>query len=184
MPPPLPLSLADLDPVRAAPAAVGSVELIVRRPTDDQREVLELAELTRNQGLVGDSWVNRGSRHTPDGSSELERQLTVMSARAIALLEPDRSRWPLAGDQLFVDFDISDDNLPAGSRVAVGTAVIEVSAAPHTGCAKFSARFGAEALRLVNSPEGRQLRLRGLNARVVVEGTVKPGDPVRKLEAP
>ena len=104
-----------------------------------------------------------------------------MNARAAAAIAGERERWPLAGDQLYVDLDLSLANLPPGSRVQIGSAVIEFSEAPHTGCAKFSARFGVDALRFVNSPTGRELRLRGANCRVVVAGTVRPGDAIRKL---
>jgi MOSC domain-containing protein YiiM len=123
----------------------------------------------------------RGSSRTPDGSANPLAQVTVMNVRAVALVAGERERWPLAGDQLYVDLDLSLENLPAGSRLAVGDAVLEVTSDPHTGCAKFSARFGSDALRFVNSPDGRALRLRGLNARVVEPGTVRPGDAVRRL---
>jgi len=173
---------AGLEAIRGAPADAGTVELIVRRPAVDQREVLEEGVLTTEGGLAGDDWRARGSRSTPDGAADPDRQLTVMGSRVIALLAgggPDA--WPLAGDQLYVDLDLGVANLPAGARLAIGSAVIEVTEPPHTGCAKFSARFGSDALRFVNSPEGRALRLRGLNARVVRPGTVRRGDPIRRL---
>lgn len=164
--------------IEASPRDVGSLEMIVRRPTVGDRQVLDVGELTSEDGLVGDGWRQRGSRHTPDGSAEVNRQLTLMNARAVA---GDRERWPLAGDQLYVDFDLSDDNLPPGTRLRIGTAIVEVSAEPHTGCAKFRERYGPEAVRLVNSPDGRRLRARGINARVVTPGTVRVGDDVAKL---
>jgi MOSC domain len=156
----------------------GVVELIVRRPAEGEREVLDEAELHLEQGLVGDRWCE-GAR--VDGQPlDTSAQLTVMSTRALAQIEPDRTRWPLAGDQLYVDLDLGHEDLPPGTRLEVGSAVIEVSEAPHTGCAKFTARFGSEATRLVNSKEGRRLRLRGMNARVVDPGRVRVGDSVRK----
>jgi hypothetical protein len=170
-----------LDHIREAPADRGTVELIARRPAEDEREILAEAVLDAEVGLVGDTWIARGSTRTPDGSPNLEAQLTVMNARVAAVIAADRERWALTGDQLYVDFDISRGNLPAGSRVQIGTAVIEFSEAPHTGCSKFSGRFGVDALRFVNSPIGRELRLRGANCRVVVAGTVRPGDVIRKL---
>lgn len=171
-----------MEKVRDAPADLGTVALIVRRPAVGTREVLDEAVLSRSEGLVGDSWRARGSRHTPDGSAEPARQITIMNARAIALFAgDDRARWALAGDQLYVDLDISVDNLPAGTHLAVGGAVVEVSPEPHTGCAKFAQRFGLDAVRVANGPEGSRLRLRGLNARVVVDGTVRAGDAVAKL---
>ncbi len=173
---------AHLPDVQAAPADRGRVELIVRRPAVDQREVLTEALLDPDVGLVGDGWLARGSGSTPDGSANPDAQLTLISVRVLEAIEPDRSRWPLAGDQVYVDLDLRLDRLPAGSQLAIGTeAVIEVSEPPHTGCAKFSARFGSDALRWINSPTGRAHRMRGLNARVVVGGTIRPGDEIRRV---
>jgi hypothetical protein len=172
---------AGMEHVRASPADRGTVELIVRRQAVDEREVLALGALDPAEGLVGDTWRTRGSRRTSDGSAHPDMQLNVMNARMVALLASDPARRPLAGDQLYLDLDLSVANLPPGTRLAVGSAVIEVTEEPHTGCAKFSSRFGPDALRYVNSPSGRELRLRGMNARVVVAGTVRPGDAVTKL---
>lgn len=172
---------AGLAIVRQSPAAEGTVEMIVRRPGEDRRELLEEGRLTTADGLVGDHWRARGSRSTPDGSANPECQVTLMNARLIDLLAGgDREAWPLAGDQLYVDLDLSEANLPAGTRLALGSAVIEVTDQPHTGCAKFSARFGPDALRLVNSEVGRELHLRGINARVVQGGTIRRGDTITK----
>lgn len=167
--------------VEASPRDRGTLEMIVRRPAVGDREVVDVGELTCDEGLVGDTWRTRGSRHTADGSAEVERQLTLMSSRAVAMFAGEREHWPLAGDQLFVDLDLSGDNLPAGTRLRIGDAVVEVSAAPHTGCAKFRQRYGAEAVRIANSPDGKRLRLRGINASVVAPGTVRTGDEVVKL---
>jgi hypothetical protein len=169
-----------VDDVRGAPADAGRVEMIVRRPAVDEREVLAEAELDPTIGLRGDTWRDRGSSSTPDGAANPAAQITVMSARAAALIAGDRDRWPLAGDQLYVDLDLGGDNLPPGTRLSLGTAVLEVSAKPHTGCKKFAARFGQDAARFVNSPVGKELNLRGINTRVVVAGTVRVGDVVRK----
>jgi hypothetical protein len=152
--------------------------LIVRRPAEGEREVLDVAELDLDLGLIGDRWAARDVRTTP---VYLAAQLTLIGTRMLATIEPDQMRWPLAGDQLYVDLDLSVDNLPAGSRLAIGSAVIEISETPHTGCAKFGARFGSEALRWVNGLTGRAHRLRGLNARVVKPGAVRVGDIVRKV---
>ena len=170
---------AGLEPIRLAPTGEGPVELIVRRPESGAREVLTEATLDPTVGLVGDNWLVRGSRSTRDGKARPECQVTIMSARAVALVAVERSRWPLAGDQLYVDLDLSEEALPAGSRKRNGEALLEVSARPHTGCAKFAERFGRDALRLVNTPVGRALRLRGLNAVVVEGGTVRLGDTAR-----
>ena len=172
---------AGMETIRQTPKDNGVLKMIVRRPHVDERESIQEAELSLSDGLVGDSWRVRGSNHTPDGSANLNAQITVMNARATALLAQDESRWALAGDQLYVDFDLSDDNIPPGTRLAIGSAVIEVSAQPHTGCKKFSTRFGVEAMKFVNSPEGKQLHLRGINTRVVQAGTIRVGDVIRKL---
>jgi hypothetical protein len=169
-----------LPEVRDAPKDSGTIELIACRPAENEREVLAEAELDPAVGLVGDCWRVKGSKSTPDGSSHPDMQLTLMSARAAALVAGPRDRWPLAGDQLYVDLDLSGANLPAGTRLEVGSAVIEITDIPHTGCGKFSRRFGVDAMKFVNSVEGRKLNLRGVNARIVSGGTVRTGDAVRK----
>jgi hypothetical protein len=174
---------AALDRFRSAPSEVGRVELVVARPAEGERAVLDEGELSLEHGLVGDSWRTRGSSSTGDGQPHPDRQLNVINARLSGFVAVDPDRRALAGDQLHLDLDLSYENLPAGTRLALGSAVIEVTEPPHTGCAKFVARFGRDAMRFVNSPTGRELRLRGLNARVVVPGTVRPGDEVRKLPA-
>ena len=172
---------AALDQIRQAPADHGTLALIVRRPAVDEREVLESGTLSREEGLVGDTWNQRGSSKTPDGGPLLDAQLNIMNARAAAAIAGPIERWPLAGDQLYIDLDISLDALAPGTRLAIGEAVIEVTAEPHTGCGKFSARFGLDALRFVNSPTGRALNLRGINARVIQPGTIRQGDQVTRL---
>jgi MOSC domain-containing protein YiiM len=164
-----------LEEIRRSPADAGTVELIVRRPRTDEREVLEEGLLDPAEGLVGDGWSRSSQAGKPD------TQLTLMNARAIALFARNRDRWQLAGDQLYIDLDLSEDNLPPGTRLALGTAVIEVTAEPHTGCSKFSGRFGKDALRFASTPEGRALRLRGMYARVAQAGTVRPGDEIRLI---
>ena len=172
---------AGLDTIRQSPKEEGVIALIVRRPQVDAREVLEEGELDLVEGLMGDTWKVRGSSRTPDGAAHPDMQLNVMNARVIALLAREKDRWPLAGDQLFIDMDVSSENLPPGTRLALGSAVIEVTDQPHTGCKKFEARFGLDALKLVNSPLGRQLRLRGLNAKVTQPGVIRVGDSVKKI---
>ena len=172
---------AGLDEITQSPKSEGILRLIVRRPQVGVREILDEAELDTGVGLVGDSWPQRKSTRTADGSPHPEMQLNVMNARTIALLAQTQERWPLAGDQLFIDLDLSEHNLPAGTQLALGSAVIEVTSQPHTGCAKFVERFGADAMRFVNSETGKRLRLRGLNAKVVRSGRIRAGDAVRKL---
>jgi len=172
---------AALDTIRDAPKDSGVLELIVRRPEVGQREVIGEGELDPVVGLVGDSWSRRTSRRTADGRPHPEMQLNIMSTRVVALVAQERERWPLAGDQLFVDFDLSKANVPAGTKLAIGSAVIEVTAQPHTGCSKFVERFGADAMKFVNSEERRDLRLRGINARVIQAGSLRVGDTISKL---
>ncbi len=167
--------------VQQAPKDKGTLDLIVRRPQSEAREVLTEGQLDLVEGLVGDNWRTRGSSRTADGSAHPDMQLNIMNARAIALIAQDKDRWQLAGDQLFIDMDISTENLPAGTRLALGTAIIEVTPEPHTGCKKFVARFGLDAMQYVNSPIGKALRLRGLNAKVVQPGVIRVGDIVQKL---
>jgi hypothetical protein len=172
---------AGLDEVRSSPQDRGTVELIVRRPLVDEREVIAECALDTRAGLVGDTWQVRGSSRTADGSPHPDMQLTMMNSRAALLIARRLDRRQLAGDQLYVDLDLSLVNLPPGTRLELGSAVVEVTGQPHRGCAKFAARFGVDALRFVNSRTGRELRLRGLNAKIIVSGTVRAGDEIRKL---
>jgi hypothetical protein len=172
---------AGLDVIRSAPKDEGLLELIVRRPAVNDREILEEAELHLAEGLVGDSWNRRRSKSTPDGSPNPLMQLNIMNSRVTALVAQDKDRWQLAGDQLYLDMDLSEENIPAGTRLSLGSAVIEVTPPPHLGCQKFVARFGMEAMRFVNSALGKQLHLRGVNAKVVQGGIIRVGDVARKI---
>jgi MOSC domain-containing protein YiiM len=157
------------------------VELIVRRPAIGAREILEEATIDPAVGVVGDTWNIRPSSSMPDRTPHPEKQVTLMGVRAVAAVAGGRENWPIAGDQLFIDLDLGLANLPPGTRLAAGTAVLEVSAAPHTGCAKFTERFGSAASRWLNTPTGRSLNLRGINAKVITGGVVRRGDSIRKL---
>jgi hypothetical protein len=170
-----------LDHLREAPKDDGVLQLIVCRPKVDERQEMDQAELDPVNGLIGDNWSVRGSSRTPDGSAHPEMQINIMNARVTALVAQERERWSLAGDQLYIDMDLSKENLPAGSRIQVGSAVLEVSRFPHTGCHKFVARFGLDAMKFVNSEVGKELCLRGINAKVVQAGTVQVGHKVRKI---
>jgi MOSC domain-containing protein YiiM len=168
-----------LDGILAAPRDAGPVEMIVRRPAEDQREVVDSAVLSTEHGLVGDRWAHNLNS---DGEPYFLSQLTLMNARVADAVAVTRDRWPLAGDQIYVDMDISVENLPPGSRIRVGSAVVEISEVPHTGCSKFAGRFGKEALRFANVGVGRDNRFRGVNARIVENGSVSVGDETIKIE--
>jgi hypothetical protein len=175
---------ASLPSALQSPTDDGTLDLIVRRPAVGRRDVLETGELDLAAGLVGDTWDIRSSTRTGDGTPHPDMQINVMNSRVIAMIAGAQSRWGLAGDQLYIDLDISARNLPPGTRLSIGSAVIEVTNQPHTGCGKFVQRFGVDAMKFVNSPKGRELRLRGMNARVVVAGQIRAGDRVRKLPRP
>jgi MOSC domain-containing protein YiiM len=174
---------AGVDEIRRSPREEGRVELIVRRPAQGERERLAEATLDTADGLVGDNWKTRGSSRRPDGSPNPKAQLTIKNARMAALVAQAPERWELAGDQLYVDFDLSTENIPPGTRLEIGSAVVEVTDEPHTGCRKYHDRFGNDALRLVSSETGRALNLRGINTRVVVAGVVRTGDRVSKASS-
>jgi hypothetical protein len=169
---------AGADEIARSPIGAGRLELIVRRPGRGRREVLETAALDVAAGLLGDTWCARPSRRTADGSPHPEMQLNIMNVRAVALIAGPPDRWPLAGDQLYVDLHLGPVELPPGSRLRIGDAVIEITAIPHRGCAKFTKRFGRDAMRFVNSDVGKRLNARGINAKVVVAGTIRAGDEI------
>lgn len=172
---------AGLEEIQLSPKDKGAILMIVRRPETDEREILTRGELDTAAGLIGDNWIRRGSSRTANGSAHPEMQLNIMNARVVALVASTKDRWSLAGDQIYVDLDLSKENLPAGTKLQLGTATIEVTGIPHTGCKKFVARFGLEATKFVNSGVGKRLCLRGINAKVVRSGTFNVGDTVSKL---
>ena len=172
---------AGLADIVSAPDDNGTLDLIVIRPAAGERVVRQEGRLTARNGLEGDSWRQRITGRSGDQDMDMDNQLTLMNIRVVRLLDDDASRWPLAGDQLYVDLNLSDDNVPPGQRLRIGEAIVEVSALPHTGCKLFAERFGADAMRFVNSDEGKRLHLRGINARVVQDGAIRRGDTVVKI---
>jgi hypothetical protein len=172
---------AGLWEIRQSPKDQGVLQLIVRRPQIETRELLQEGQLDLEDGLVGDTWKIRGSSRTADGSSHPDMQLNIINSRVTALVAQDIARWQLAGDQLYIDLDLSYENLPPGTRLSLGSAIIEVTDQPHTGCKKFAARFGVEALKFIESPEGKRLNMRGINAKVVQPGVIRVGDIAAKI---
>lgn len=169
-----------LEHIQDSPGNAGLIEMLVLRPEVDERKVVDRAEFVVGAGLVGDNYIARGNAFTDDGEADPEAQVTLMNSRVVNLIAAgDRERWPLAGDQILVDMDLSRSNLPPGSRLSLGTVVLEVSAKPHTGCAKFARRFGLDAAKWINSDD--ELRLRGINAMVVTAGVCSVGDVITKL---
>ncbi|MBR9921549.1 MAG: MOSC domain-containing protein [Bacteroidetes bacterium] len=166
--------------VAMAPHSEAKLEMIVCRPADGQRQVLKTGTLDKTLGLIGDNWSTRGSSRTEDGQAHPEMQLNLMNSRAIQLIAGSKDRWPLAGDQLYVDMDLSDDHLPPGTQLQIGEAIIEITAIPHNGCKKFTERFGIDAVKFVNSKVGKQLHLRGINAKVIQGGEISSGDLIYK----
>ncbi len=167
--------------ISVSPATGGTVEMISRRPKIGERELLDTCELDQDQGLIGDNWIERGSSTTPDGSSNPDAQITIINSRIIDAIAGSKSRWQLAGDQLVIDIDLSHDNLPPGTRLSIGSAVVELTAEPHTGCAKFMSRFGNDALRFVSGKEAMRQRRRGANAKIIKPGTISVGDVATKV---
>lgn len=173
---------AALPQIGNSPADDGELVLVVRRPARGEREVLAEGTLDPANGLVGDNWASRGSRHTADGGADPDMQLNIMNSRVAQLVAVDEARMPLAGDQLYVDLDLGETNLPPGTRLAIGEAEVEVTAMPHLGCQKFVQRFGRDAMLFVNSDVGKSMKLRGINAKVTRGGVVRPGDRVTKVQ--
>ena len=172
---------AGLEQIRNSPKNQSVLDMIVSRPEEDAREIMELADLDVVVGLVGDTWQDRPSARSGDGKAHPDMQITLMNSRVADLVAQSKERWPLSGDQLFADLDLSKTNVPPGTRISVGKAVLEVTDQPHTGCKKFASRFGVDALKFISSPATEVLQLRGINLKVVEGGEIKPGDIVKKL---
>ena len=172
---------AGLEEALTSPTDEGIINLIVCRPDVGRRKVLQSAEFSLEIGLVGDNWSKKPYSKSPDGGPHPEMQVTMINSRVLDLITAgDSSRMAVPGDQLVVDFDLSRENIPPGTKLNIGSAIIEVTEAPHTGCAQFVGWFGADAMRFVNSSRGRELCLRGINSKVVQPGVISQGDKITK----
>jgi len=170
-----------LELIKQSPKDQGTLELIVIRPKENERTVLIDAQLSSRLGVHGDDWFKNSYIRLPDGSPHPDVQVSLMNSRCIDLLAQEKSRWPLAGDQLYVDLDLSVDNLPVGQQLSIGSVILQVTDQEHTGCNKFAKRYGQAARIFVNSTVGKQLHLRGIYAKVVQDGSLKVGDRVIKI---
>ena len=173
--------LDGLTEVRKSPQDNGSLSAIVIRPASNERLSLQHCRLSPEGGTEGDAWARGCWMTLPDGSPHPDVQICIMNSRMIDLVAGDRDRWELAGDNLFVDLDLSRTNLQAGQLLSIGECVIEITEQSHNGCARFCQRFGAPALKVVNSPTGKKLRLRGIYAKVIKAGDVRVGDLITKV---
>lgn len=171
---------ARLDWIKASPADKGTLAGLCIRPELNQRRELESCLLSPEGGVEGDFWVRQCWKKLEDGSSDPIVQVAIMNARAVDVVAGSRDRWKLAGDQLFVDFDLSEDRIAPGDRLQIGEAVVEIAPIPHTGCDLFRDRYGMDAVKFINSKLGKSLRLRGVFAQIVRGGMVRLGDPVQK----
>ena len=173
---------AGFDRLLDAPRDGGVLELIVIRPVKEQRVMLAEAWLSPQEGVQGDNWAKGCWKSLPNGKPDPDVQITIMSSRLARLvMGEDKAHWALAGDQLVADFDVSEENLPVGQRLMFGEAMLEITAVPHRGCAKYRARFGDDALRFISTDAGRQMNLRGIYAKVVQVGRVRIGDAITKV---
>jgi MOSC domain-containing protein YiiM len=172
---------AGLAEIMASPADGGTLEGIVVRPEHDARTEVESVDISLKGGVHGDHWAKGCHKSTEDGLPHPDVQICIMNARCIALIAQARDNWAPAGDNLFIDLNLSAGNLAPGQRLAIGSAVIEITAEPHNGCAKFIERYGRDACVFVNTGEGKRNRLRGIYARVVEDGRITIGDRVEKI---
>jgi MOSC domain-containing protein YiiM len=172
---------AGLPHVLDSPKDDGVLEAIVVRPEHGKRQDVQSCDISLEGGVHGDHWAKGCWMSTEDGKPHPDVQICIMNARCIALVAHERERWPLAGDNLLIDLDLRPDNLPPGQRLAIGSAIIEITSVSHNGCENFVERYGRAAVVFVNAPKGKALRLRGIYARVVQDGRISVGDRVVKV---
>ena len=180
------LTLAELQTqlpaILDSPKDEGVLRGIVIRPGPGERRDADSCEISLAGGVHGDHWAKGCWKSTAAGLPHPDVQICIMNARCIAVIAQERENWLPAGDNFFTDMDLTPDNMPPGQRLAVGSAIIEITDTAHNGCASFIARYGRDACLFVNTGEGKRLRLRGIYARVVQDGRVSIGDRVSKFK--
>ena len=173
---------AGLEHIRNSPTDNGLLHMIVVRPEKKQRSTPEHCLLSSKGGAEGDHWAKGCWKSLPDGSPDPDVQITIMNSRCLELISSSPSQWPLAGDNLIADLDLGVHNLKPGQKLSVGTTILEITAVPHTGCDNFKVRFGLDSLKFVSTKAGKELRLRGIYARIIQDGEIRIGDRLKKVD--
>jgi hypothetical protein len=172
---------AALPSVLAAPGGAGLVRLLCTRPQPNARAFPEVLTLSRGKGATGDYHPARPWLRLPDGSPDPRIEVSIMPWRVLDLVWRERDRVAHPGDNIAVDMTLAEADLPAGTRLAAGTAILRVSDVPNDGCAKWKVRYGKAAHDWITTPDHLRLRLRGLYAAIEQDGEVRIGDTLRRL---
>jgi len=167
---------SNLSFILSSPKDVGKIESIIVRRRKNERELRKEVFLSPEKGVEGDRWYDLSK-----GKPDPRRQLTIINSRLIKLLAQSVERMQLAGDNLIIDLDISDANLPVGQRLTIGKVMVEITDVPHTGCSRFAERYGNDAVEFINAPERSSLRLRGVYAKFLNSGLIHVGDIIKKI---
>ncbi|MEM6942438.1 MAG: MOSC domain-containing protein [Pseudomonadota bacterium] len=172
---------AALPLILAAPKDGGRLDMIVSRPAPGERTLPQRARLTAEGGVEGDHWAKGCWLSLDDGTPHPDVQICLMMSRMIRAIAGEEAHWPPAGDNLFIDMDLTPANTPPGTRLALGSVEMVVTPEPHNGCEAFIERFGREACVFVNTGPGKTHRLRGIYCRVTKDGDISVGDSLRKI---
>ncbi|MFT5632095.1 MAG: hypothetical protein ACI9HB_003282 [Gammaproteobacteria bacterium] len=170
-----------LSTILAAPKSGAIVEQLCLRPGFSERSFPELLELTVAGGIIGERWTKAPWLTLSDGTPDPRIQVSILSKRVMDLCWRDRENTHHPGDTMIVDMDLGVENLPNGTRLGIGSAVVEVSDKFNTACIKWQGRYGAESLRWLNLRKNRDYRLRGILCRIVQDGVVRLGDELARV---